>query len=100
MPQLVANGHPNRDAATALFIGDASVKTHLQHIYDKLRVRVRDRASAVAEGYRSHLLTQRLRYRSRPGVPVARHLTRRSDSAERECRWAATRSRVAHRREQ
>ncbi|MBV7247309.1 response regulator transcription factor [Streptomyces sp. MW-W600-10] len=55
VPQLVANGHSNRDAATALFIGDASVKTHLQHIYDKLRVR--DRASAVAEGYRRHLLT-------------------------------------------
>ncbi|MFB7229138.1 LuxR C-terminal-related transcriptional regulator [Streptomyces fimicarius] len=27
VPQLVANGHSNRDAATALFIGDASVKT-------------------------------------------------------------------------
>ncbi|KOX03241.1 response regulator [Micromonospora profundi] len=53
--QLVANGHSNREAATALFIGEASIKTHLQHIYDKLGVR--DRASAVAEGYRRRLLT-------------------------------------------
>ncbi|MEU4427122.1 response regulator transcription factor [Actinoplanes sp. NPDC024001] len=53
--QLVANGHSNRDAAKALFIGEASIKTHLQHIYDKLGVR--DRASAVAEGYRRRLLT-------------------------------------------
>lgn len=53
--QLVANGNSNREAAAALFIGEASIKTHLQHIYDKLGVR--DRASAVAEGYRRRLLT-------------------------------------------
>ena len=53
--QLVANGSSNREAATALFIGEASIKTHLQHIYDRLGVR--DRASAVAEGYRRRLLT-------------------------------------------
>ncbi|TDC34969.1 response regulator transcription factor [Micromonospora sp. KC213] len=53
--QLVANGSSNREAATVLFIGEASIKTHLQHIYDKLGVR--DRASAVAEGYRRRLLT-------------------------------------------
>ncbi|WP_251152915.1 response regulator transcription factor [Cellulosimicrobium sp. Marseille-Q4280] len=52
--QLVANGSSNREAATALFIGEASIKTHLQHIYDKLGVR--DRASAVGEGYRRRLL--------------------------------------------
>lgn len=53
--QLVANGCSSRQAATALFIGEASIKTHLQHIYDKLGVR--DRASAVADGYRRRLLT-------------------------------------------
>ncbi|MBD5785478.1 response regulator transcription factor [Cellulosimicrobium terreum] len=53
--QLVANGSSNREAAAALFIGEASIKTHLQHVYDKLGVR--DRASAVAEGYRRRLLT-------------------------------------------
>ncbi|MFE0425148.1 response regulator [Streptomyces sp. NPDC058953] len=52
--QLVANGNSNREAAATLFIGEASIKTHLQHIYDKLGVR--DRASAVAEGYRRRLL--------------------------------------------
>lgn len=52
--QLVANGNSNREAATALFIGEASIKTHLQHIYGKLGVR--DRAAAVAEGYRRRLL--------------------------------------------
>jgi DNA-binding NarL/FixJ family response regulator len=53
--QLIANGSSNREAAAALFIGEASIKTHLQHIYDKLGAR--DRASAVAEGYRRRLLT-------------------------------------------
>ncbi|WP_154796133.1 response regulator [Occultella kanbiaonis] len=53
--QLVANGRSNREAAATLFIGEASIKTHLQHIYDKLGVR--DRAAAVAEGYRRRLLT-------------------------------------------
>lgn len=53
--QLVADGNSNREAAAALFIGEASVKTHLQHIYSKFGVR--DRAAAVAEGYRRRLLT-------------------------------------------
>ncbi len=53
--QLVAEGNSNKQAAAALFIGEASIKTHLHHIYDKLGVR--DRASAVAEGYRRRLLS-------------------------------------------
>ncbi len=52
--QLVADGASNREAARQLFISEASVKTHLQHIFDKLEVR--DRAAAVAEGYRRGLL--------------------------------------------
>jgi DNA-binding NarL/FixJ family response regulator len=52
--QLVADGASNREAARQLFISEASVKTHLQHIFDKLDVR--DRAAAVAEGYRRGLL--------------------------------------------
>jgi DNA-binding NarL/FixJ family response regulator len=52
--QLVADGAANREVARQLFIGEASVKTHLQHIYDKLDVR--DRAAAVGEGYRRGLL--------------------------------------------
>lgn len=53
--QMVADGSSNKAAAAALFIGEASIKTHLQHIYDKLGVR--DRAAAVAEGYRRGLLS-------------------------------------------
>lgn len=51
--QLVADGASNREAAKRLFISEASIKTHLQHIYDKLGVR--DRAAAVGEAYRRGL---------------------------------------------
>jgi DNA-binding NarL/FixJ family response regulator len=51
---LVAAGSTNRDAAQRLFISEATVKTHLLHIYAKLEVR--DRASAVAAGYQRGLL--------------------------------------------
>jgi DNA-binding NarL/FixJ family response regulator len=52
--RLVANGVPTREAAAALFVSEATIKTHLLHIYDKLGVR--DRAAAVGEAYRRHLL--------------------------------------------
>jgi DNA-binding NarL/FixJ family response regulator len=52
---LIARGHTNKDAAAALFISEATVKTHLLHIYAKLGVK--DRASAVATGYERGLLT-------------------------------------------
>ena len=52
--RLVADGASNREAARQLFISEASIKTHLQHVYDKLGVR--DRAAAVGEGYRRGLL--------------------------------------------
>ncbi|MGW5155737.1 response regulator [Nonomuraea wenchangensis] len=53
--RLVAGGATNKEAAAALFISEASVKTHLLHVYAKLDVR--DRAAAVSEGYRRGLLT-------------------------------------------
>ncbi|MEV5325452.1 response regulator transcription factor [Nonomuraea sp. NPDC052634] len=53
--RLVAEGATNKEAAAALFISEASVKTHLLHIYAKLDVR--DRAAAVGEAYRRGLLT-------------------------------------------
>jgi DNA-binding NarL/FixJ family response regulator len=52
--QLVADGATNRAAATKLFISEASIKTHLLHVYAKLEVR--DRAAAVGEAYRRGLL--------------------------------------------
>jgi DNA-binding NarL/FixJ family response regulator len=53
--ELVASGSTNREAAARLFISEATVKTHLLHIYAKLGVS--DRAAAVAEGYNRGLLT-------------------------------------------
>lgn len=52
--RLVASGVPTRDAAATLFVSEATIKTHLLHIYDKLGVR--DRAAAVGEAYRRRLL--------------------------------------------
>ncbi|MER5218936.1 response regulator transcription factor [Streptomyces flaveus] len=46
---LVAKGTSNREIARVLFISEATVKTHLTHLYAKLGVK--DRAAAVAVGY-------------------------------------------------
>ncbi|MFI0922427.1 response regulator [Streptomyces sp. NPDC021012] len=51
---LVAKGTPNRAIAAELFISEATVKTHLTHIYAKLGVN--DRAAAVATGYERGIL--------------------------------------------
>jgi len=52
--RLVADGSTNRDIATRLFISEATVKSHLLHLYDKFGVN--DRAAAVAVGFQRHLL--------------------------------------------
>lgn len=52
--KLIANGATNREAAARLFVSEATIKTHLLHIYEKLGVR--DRAAAVGEAYRRGLL--------------------------------------------
>ncbi|WP_329029034.1 MULTISPECIES: response regulator transcription factor [unclassified Streptomyces] len=46
---LVARGTSNREIAAELFISEATVKTHLTHLFAKLGVK--DRAAAVAVGY-------------------------------------------------
>ncbi|WP_233162131.1 response regulator [Glycomyces salinus] len=51
---LVAKGRSNREIAAELFIGEATVKTHLLHVYAKLEVG--DRAAAVASAYERGLL--------------------------------------------
>jgi DNA-binding NarL/FixJ family response regulator len=51
---LIAQGETNRGAAARLFISEATVKTHLLHIYEKLDVN--DRAAAVATAYERGLL--------------------------------------------
>lgn len=52
--RLIADGSTNREAAARLFISEATVKTHVLHIYAKLGVN--DRAAAVAAGFRRGLL--------------------------------------------
>jgi len=52
--ELVAAGTTSREAAARLFISEATVKTHLLHIYAKLGVS--DRAAAVAEAFNRGLL--------------------------------------------
>jgi len=51
---LIAQGETNAGAAARLFISEATVKTHLLHIYAKLGVN--DRAAAVATAYENGLL--------------------------------------------
>jgi len=56
---LIAQGLTNRGAAQQLFVSEATVKTHLIHIYAKLNVG--DRAAAVAAAFERGLLTPRRR---------------------------------------
>jgi DNA-binding NarL/FixJ family response regulator len=51
---LISQGSSNRETATKLFISEATVKTHLLHVYAKLGVR--DRAAAVATAFERGLL--------------------------------------------
>lgn len=51
---LISRGATNREAAVKLFISEATVKTHLLHIYAKLDVN--DRAAAVAAAFERGLI--------------------------------------------
>ncbi|MFJ9040289.1 response regulator [Streptomyces sp. NPDC102406] len=51
---LVAKGTSNKEIARELFISEATVKTHLTHLYAKLGVK--DRAAAVAVAYDRKIL--------------------------------------------
>jgi DNA-binding NarL/FixJ family response regulator len=52
--QLLAFGYTNRDIAKRLYISPDTVKTHLEHIYQKLGAS--DRTAAVAEAFRRRLV--------------------------------------------
>ncbi|KGH46329.1 MULTISPECIES: response regulator [Modestobacter] len=52
--RLVAQGTPNRAIAASLFVSEATVKTHLVHVFTKLGVT--DRAAAVAAAYERGIL--------------------------------------------
>ncbi|GAA5170445.1 MULTISPECIES: response regulator [Amycolatopsis] len=51
--RLIADGCTNKQAAARLFISEATVKTHLLHVYAKLGVK--DRAAAVATAFQRGL---------------------------------------------
>ncbi|MEU2679528.1 response regulator transcription factor [Streptomyces sp. NPDC007107] len=52
--RLVARGTSNREIAAELFISEATVKTHLTHVFAKLGAK--DRAAAVALAYERGIL--------------------------------------------
>jgi DNA-binding NarL/FixJ family response regulator len=52
--QLLAFGYTNRDIGQRLFISPDTVKTHLEHIYQKLGAN--DRTAAVSEAFRRRLI--------------------------------------------
>jgi two-component system nitrate/nitrite response regulator NarL len=52
--RLAADGHSNAEIGLRLHVSTATVKTHLQHIFEKLEVS--DRSAAVAQAFRRGLL--------------------------------------------
>ncbi|MEV4417176.1 response regulator transcription factor [Catellatospora sp. NPDC049609] len=52
--RLMAQGMSNRDIATALFIGESTVKTHVNNTFSKIGAR--DRTDATRYAYRQGLI--------------------------------------------
>jgi DNA-binding NarL/FixJ family response regulator len=51
---LIGEGHTNAEIARELFVGEGTVKTHINHVFSKLDLR--DRAAAVIFAYENDLV--------------------------------------------
>jgi DNA-binding NarL/FixJ family response regulator len=51
---LIGEGRTNPEIAQRLYVGEGTVKTHINHLYSKLNLR--DRAAAVIYAYEHHLV--------------------------------------------
>ncbi len=49
---LLARGHSNQEIASTLFVSVSTVKTHLQHVFEKLDVKRRTQAAEKAKRWR------------------------------------------------
>jgi DNA-binding NarL/FixJ family response regulator len=55
--ELIARGHSNADIARQLYVSDATVKTHVAHVFSKLNLH--DRAQAVVYAYETGFVQPR-----------------------------------------
>ncbi len=55
MLALIGQGKTNAEIAAELFVGEGTVKTHINHVFTKLRLR--DRAAAVVFAFDHDLVT-------------------------------------------
>jgi len=51
---LIGQGHTNPEIARRLFVGEGTVKTHINHVFTKLNLR--DRAAAIIFAYEHDLI--------------------------------------------
>lgn len=72
---LIGQGKTNAEIAADLFLGEGTVKTHINHVFTKLRLR--DRAAAVVYAFDHDLVTPKsgllpiVRHDGTPGEPAA-----------------------------
>ncbi len=52
---LIGQGKTNAEIAAELFVGEGTVKTHINHVFTKLRLR--DRAAAIVFAFDHDLVT-------------------------------------------